>query len=405
MIFIYSTMSNNVRKQNRPELSGPQNRPRALYIHVPFCIRKCRYCDFYSIPYREDHAGAFVSAAGEELAQRAECLATPLESVFVGGGTPTALGPKLLGSLLSNVGNLIDARTEFTVEANPCTIGRETAEILAACGANRVSLGVQSFNADELSLLGRLHNPQHIAPAAAILREAGISNISLDLIYGIPKQTPESWNSSLAGAFDLAPEHLSCYALGFEPDTPLHADLLAGRVREMDDSRQRACYEAAIAAATAAGMEHYEISNFARPQRQCGHNLTYWHNQPYLGIGPAAAGYVAGIRRTNRPNLREYISAIRDGREPPATSEKLTGRAEMAETLMLGLRLIRGIDRTTFRNRFGRDALDAFPRSMQRYAELGALVITSSRIRLAAEYLFVADTILADILAEANTPE
>ena len=403
---MYSKASSGNRKGNcgRPEpgpAGGEQSqRPRALYIHVPFCIAKCRYCDFYSLPFSEDQAGAFIKAAAAELSVRAECLALPLRSVFVGGGTPTVLGPALLGALLSLVGDFVDAQTEFTVEANPCTVNGRVVRTLAAHGVNRVSLGAQSFDCGELKLLGRRHVPGQVNQATAMLRDGGITNVGLDLIYGIPGQRPAAWASSLDRALGLAPSHLSCYALSFEPGTPLHAELLAGRLTEMADSAQRACYDAAIEAATKAGLGHYEISNFARPAMQCRHNLTYWHNEPYLGIGPAAASYVAGSRRTNSPDLQQYVMSLLDGRLPPATAERLAGRAAMAETLMLGLRLTQGIDRNGFKSRFGRDPLEAFPGSIGRYANTGALIVSESAIRLAREYLFVADTILADILAE-----
>jgi oxygen-independent coproporphyrinogen-3 oxidase len=372
-----------------------------LYVHVPFCVGKCRYCDFYSVTFSADSAGEFVNAAAAELAVTAECLDPPLASVFVGGGTPTVLGPALAGSLLSLVDGFIDSATEFTVEANPCTVSREIADVLAAAGVNRVTLGVQSFHRDELALLGRRHVPQQIRKATSLLRQAGITNIGYDLIYAIPGQTPASWRSSLDRALELAPAHLSCYALSFEAGTPLADDLLAGRVREMDEADQKACYDTAIEAALGAGMEYYEISNFARPAMRCRHNLTYWHNEPYLGIGPAAASYVAGARRTNAPDLPAYVAALRDGRPPPATVEKLSGRQAMAEALMLGLRLTQGVARKDFKSRYGQDPVAAFPQSIGRYVDLGAMAVSARSIQIAREYLFVADTILADILAEA----
>ncbi|MHC4981934.1 MAG: radical SAM family heme chaperone HemW [Planctomycetota bacterium] len=400
-------MSDPSRKENRKS-SAPRPAPQdsapsggALYIHVPFCVRKCRYCNFYSIPVSEGPAESYLKAAEAELRAWADSLVLPLRSVFVGGGTPTALGSELLRALLSLVSELIDAATEFTVEANPGMLDGRIGHALAAQGVNRVKLGVQSFNAKELKVLGRLHSPGQVAQAAALLRKVGITNLGMDLIYGIPGQTAASWSFSLRQALQLAPAHLSCYALSFEPGTPLQADLRAGRVAEMSDSRQKACYQAAMEAAAAAGMEHYEISNFARPALRCLHNLTYWRNEPYLGIGPAAASYVAGVRRKNLPDLEEYTTALLNGHLPPATTEELTGRAGMAETLMLGLRLIEGIDRNDFRRRFGEDPVEAFPRSIGRYAEIGALIVSTSRVRLAKEHLFVADAILADIIGEA----
>jgi oxygen-independent coproporphyrinogen-3 oxidase len=242
-----------------------------------------------------------------ELGLRAGALAAPLASVFVGGGTPTALGGELLAELLAPLGEWIDEETELSVEANP---GALDEGVVAAClrgGANRVNLGIQSFHDKELRLLGRIHSPEQARRAAEMLRAAGLGNLGMDLIYGIPGQTPASWAASLAEALALGPEHLSCYALSFEEGTPLGRDLRAGRVEEMDAAAQEACYRHAIAAAGECGLEHYEISNFARAGRQCRHNLTYWRNEPYLGIGPGATSYVGGVRRTNAADLEAYV--------------------------------------------------------------------------------------------------
>lgn len=387
-------------KENQDEVSLRQ--AGALYLHVPFCLSKCRYCDFYSVLFDRELGRRFVQAAAAELSANTDCLDVPLASVFVGGGTPTALGGELLGELLSAVKGLIDEKTEFTVEANPGTINQGLAEVLVANGVNRLSVGVQSFHTQELRLLGRTHSPAQARQAVALGRRAGVKNISLDLIYAVPNQTLASWKSSLAQALGLGTEHLSCYALSLEPGTPLGQESLAGRLGEMDESLQKACYFAAVAATRRAGLGHYEISNFARPGAECMANLTYWRNEPYLGIGPAATSYIAGVRRTNRPELKSYISAISRGARPPATSEQLTGPKHMAETVILSLRLTQGVDRAAFTGRFGLDAADAFPQSIARYADLGAIVITPSHIRLSEGFLFVSDTIFADILAEAG---
>ena len=379
----------------------PPGKAAALYVHVPFCVRKCRYCDFYSRPYADAAARQYLGAVLPELHRQRRHLTHPLASAYIGGGTPTSLDPELLHELLSAVRPLVGEATEFSVEANPCTLTPPIADALAACGVNRVTLGAQSFEAAELETLGRSHTADETATATRRLRRAGIGSLGLDLIYGIPGQTVESWGRSLAAALALRPAHLSCYALSFEPGTPLEADLRAGRVREMDEAEQRACYAAAIKAAGSAGLEHYELSNFARPGRRCVQNLAYWHNQAYVGVGPGAASFLNGRRWTNRPDLAAYVAALGNGRLPPAESERLTGRSAMAEALMLALRLIEGADRRAFAARYGGDPVQAFPLCLARYADLGAVIITSSHVRLAPEALFVADTILADLLAEA----
>lgn len=369
----------------------------ALYVHVPFCASKCRYCDFFSVPLDRAWAGQYVRAVEAELAGRCQCLARPVGSVFVGGGTPTVLGPELLGQLLRAVGPFLGRETEFTVEANPGTVSRDMAELLAAGGVNRVSMGAQSFAGDELATLGRMHTPGEIEQAITLLRQAGITNLSLDLIYGIPGQDRRSWHRSVARAIDLQPAHLSIYGLTFEKDTPLWRDLQAGLTAELDDESQREYYYDAIQMATTAGFEHYELSNLAMPDRRCEHNITYWRNLPYLGIGPGAASYVDGVRRTNKPDLPGYVEAIRAGGLPPAEAERLTGRRAMAEALMLGLRLADGVNRRDFRLRYGQDPLDAFAMSIGQHQRLGSVKVTADSISISHDYLFVSNSIIGDI--------
>ncbi|MGC9454405.1 MAG: radical SAM family heme chaperone HemW [Phycisphaerae bacterium] len=389
-------MCDHTCKEN--QTAGPV--ASALYIHVPFCRRKCRYCDFYSVPVNEAVCEAFVSAAAREFERRHDRLASPLRSVYVGGGTPTALPLDLLERLLGLTGELVGESTEFTVEANPQTVSEELARVLADAGVNRVSVGAQSFNERELRLLGRIHGPDDIGRACENVRRAGIENINLDLIYGIPLQGLSEWSRTLEAALGMAPQHLSCYALSFAPGTPLEADLRAGRVSEAEDSVQRRQYEAARAAAVQAGLNQYELSNFARDGRECVHNITYWKNRPYAGIGPAAASYIDTVRSTNTPGLENYVRSLLCGEDPPASTERLRGRTRAAEAVMLALRMTQGIDRDEFKSTYGLDVVEGFPRTVSRYCADGYLLVTPQRIRLAPRAYFVADTILADFLGE-----
>ncbi|MBS3735023.1 MAG: radical SAM family heme chaperone HemW [Phycisphaerae bacterium] len=382
------------------------DRPRgpadALYVHVPFCAAKCGYCDFYSLPHDAGRARHYLDALAAELHLRCRRLRRPLESIYVGGGTPTCLAPEALDELLGLPGAWIGPHTEFTVEVNPGTLDDATAAQLVSAGVNRVTVGAQSFEQEELEQLGRSHSATDIARAVTALHRAGMDNVALDLIYGIPRQTPASWRRTLDAALAIDPSHLSVYALSYEPQTPLAAARDAGRVVAMDDETQRDCYDEAIATATAAGLDHYELSNFARPNRTCRHNLTYWLNRPYIGLGPAAASYVDGVRSVNEADLAAYTAALTRGETPPHASERLTGRAAMAEALMLGLRLIEGVGRRRFADRYGTDPLDALPYSIGRHVRCGALALTPDRLRVSPAALFVCDTIFADILAEAR---
>jgi len=393
-------MSSASFKENSCPPSG--ERIAALYVHVPFCSRKCRYCDFYSRPFEAGLGEQFVQGARNELGASMDKLSRPLTSVYFGGGTPTALGSELLDELLRSVRELLGPKTEFTVEANPETLDARTAQTLARAGVNRVSVGVQSFDAGELAVLGRSHDVRQVYSSVGELRAAGISDISLDLIYGIPTQTLDTWKHSLRCATQMPIDHLSCYALSFEPGTPLHRAWKNGEVSAVGEEAQRECYYTAIGVAEAAGLEHYEISNFARPQHRCEHNLTYWRNRPYLGIGPSAASYVEGRRSRNLPDLDGYLVGTLKGEGPPCESERLTGRARIAEELILNLRLIEGVDRKAFTERFALDCVSAFPQSIKRHQRLGSLVVTPERIRVDREALFVSDSVLADIISEAR---
>ena len=328
-------------------------------------------------------------------------LSRPIESIYVGGGTPTALSETLLCELLAGLAGLVEENTEFTVEANPATINDQIASLLVQSGVNRVSLGAQSMVSQELQILGRVHSPAKVGLAVQSLRNAGIENLSLDLIYGIPSQSAQSWEYSLEHILSLEPDHLSCYSLSFASGTPLGDDLTAGRVSEMDEQLQRDCYYYAIDRIAGAGLQQYEISNFARDGMESRLNLTYWNNRPYLGIGPGAASYVDGVRRTNAADLDAYVSAWQADLQPPASRECLVGRHQMAEALMLGLRLTKGLSRKQFAQRYGQDPIAAFPQTFAKYESIGAVKVDESLIRISPEALFVSDAILADILSEA----
>ncbi len=337
-----------------------------------------------------------------ELDRQAAALTRPAETAFIGGGTPTVLGDDLFGQLISAVGSLCGPETEFTVEANPNSLSERTLASMAAGGVNRLSIGVQSFVDEELAFLGRRHDAKGARGAIARAEAAGFANLTIDLIYGLPGQDLAHWRRSLESAIDTPVQHISCYCLSIEPDTPMGRDLADGRFSPADDEHQRRCYDLAIDLLDDAGLAQYEISNFARSGRQCRHNLTYWRNASYVGVGPSAVSYVAGSRVANTPSLAEYVQRVRADADPSDGAERLTGRMLMAETLMLGLRLRAGIDRAGFAGRFGTDPSEAFPASLEQYNRLGILEITQDTIALTRNGLFVSDSVFADIIAEAD---
>jgi oxygen-independent coproporphyrinogen-3 oxidase len=321
------------------------------------------------------------------------------ETVYVGGGTPTLLPPSLLARLLHACRNAASRQiAEFTVEANPETFGPHVARVLAEAGVNRLSLGAQSFDPTELRTLDRTHSPQHVQRAATLCRDYHLDNLNLDLIFAIPGQTLESWQASLAAAVNLGPDHISCYALSFEPGTRLYNQWRSGHLTRVDEDLEADMYETAIEFLSAEGYRHYEISNFARPGKECRHNLTYWRNEPYLGVGPSAAGYVDGLRYKNLSDLTAYSAAVNAGRLPRQEQERLDPDRQARETAMLALRLTDGLSRADFARRFDRDPEEFFADAVRKNAADGLLEVTDDAIRLTRRGLLLADMVIRDFL-------
>jgi oxygen-independent coproporphyrinogen-3 oxidase len=377
---------------------------QALYVHVPFCRVRCGYCDFFSELYRPAVVEPFLEALSKELAAHTARWKPRLNTIFVGGGTPTMLPAEPLQRLLESCTTAApNDSAEFTVEANPATIDAQKAAVLAAVGVNRASMGAQSFNPAELSVLERTHRPQQVRETMAICRSAGVRSISLDLIFAIPGQDLDSWLASLDQAIALEPEHISCYGLTYEPGTRLHARLAAGEVTAVDPDLEADMYEAAIDRLAAAGFAQYEISNFARPGQQCRHNLVYWRNEPYIGAGPSAAGYVGGERYKNVADVSEYVRRVVTGADPRAETERLSMEKSAGETTMLALRTTEGLNRARFAERFGQDPVAWFGqrdggRAITQNVAEGLLELTPEAMRLTRRGMLLANKVMADFL-------
>jgi oxygen-independent coproporphyrinogen-3 oxidase len=392
---------------------SPASPVAALYVHVPFCRNICGYCDFYKVPLRADLAAATVDALLTELHQAAGERPLALRTVFFGGGTPTELPTGLLERLVEACGSY-RAREgatpapsapaqelqawEFTVEANPATVTDEKAGVLRAAGVNRISMGAQSFDHEELRFLDRTHRPEQVVESVALCRRHGFAAINLDLIFGAAGQTVATWTDSLRRAIDLGVEHLSCYALTYEEGTTLYRRLQTGRVLQMDNDLEADLYEVAMDYLAAAGFGQYEISNYARPAFECRHNLVYWHNQPHLAIGPSACGYVDGVRYRNVPDVRQYVDAIHAGRRPRVSEERLDAAQAARETAMLALRLNAGLDRAAFGARFGVEAVDFFRAALAQTVPEGLVEVTPTAIRLSRRGRLLGDSVMATFL-------
>ncbi|WP_207712833.1 radical SAM family heme chaperone HemW [Desulfofundulus sp. TPOSR] len=375
----------------------------SLYIHVPFCIRKCRYCDFVSYAYDPEAARRYRVALLREMALYQERLAPQerrLQTIFIGGGTPTCLPEEDLAAILEGCSRYFQwlSGVEVTVEANPGTVDLPKLKALRYAGVNRLSLGVQTCSDRFLKLLGRVHDFTQAVEAVQLARRAGFDNLNLDLIFAIPGQTMADWQHCLDKILALQPEHISAYSLQIEEGTPLARAVAEGRVLPCDEETELAMYQEVINFLAARGYEHYEISNFARPGYRCRHNLTYWHNEPYLGLGPAAHSYLGDGRFYNTGSLEEYEARLLSGELPVAGREKLSRATMMAETVFLGLRLIEGLDLEKFAARFGKNIEEVFGEQVKKLSSLGLVEICSNRLRLTSRGLPLANAVFREFV-------
>ncbi len=381
----------------RPELTI-----KGAYLHVPFCFHKCHYCDFYSIVDNLDRQEAFTNRLITELQAAAEWVRTPLETVFIGGGTPTLLRPLLWERLLASMKATLPIAEagEFTVEANPETVTDELAAILVAGGVSRMSIGAQSFDERHLKTLERWHDPANVARSIEILRNAGIDNINLDLIFGVPGQTVNQWRSDLNAAITLHPTHVSCYGLMYEHNTPLTRRMESGEIKPVDQDIEAAMYDTTIDVLGDAGYEHYEISNWSRggDATRCRHNLLYWRNNNWLALGPSASGHCSGMRWKNVARLGDYLES---SHLPPIVDvEHVDEPTRAGESFMLGLRLIGGLPMTEVKSLLARsgDRASARTSAIERHSEGGLLEVRQDRLRLTRRGLLLANTVLVDLV-------
>jgi oxygen-independent coproporphyrinogen-3 oxidase len=387
--------------------------PLSVYIHIPFCAVRCAYCDFNSYAGLEMLMPAYMEAVRQELVQVGQGLPqgparsgdphlAEVHSVFFGGGTPSLLPPESIEATLQTLrgGFAVAEDCEITLEANPGTVGRQDLERLRRAGVNRLSLGAQSAQPDELRLLDRAHTFDDVAAAVEQARRSGFDNVNLDLIYGLPWQRSEAWDDTLRRTIDLRPDHLSLYALSLEHGTPLRAWVERGLVAAPDPDRAAKMYQAACGRLHEAGFVQYEISNWARdgdgrresdlPAFACRHNVQYWRNRPYLGIGAGAHGYALDWRYANVLSPKVYIERIREGGSSAAPCSSAVAErtridlpTEMDETMLLGFRLTReGIRWSGFRDRFAEDAEGRYGPRLRRLEADGLIERGPDVIRL-----------------------
>ena len=370
---------------------------RAAYVHVPFCRHHCGYCNFTVLAGHDDLVDPFLEALGRELA----LLEQPREvdTLFFGGGTPTHLDEDQLSRLLELVGDWfpLAAGGEFSIEANPADLTKEKTRLLADQGVTRISLGSQSFDDQKLTLLERDHRAADVFKAFELARKY-MQSVSLDLIFAAPGETLDAWQRDVQQAIDLAPDHLSTYGLTFEKGTTFWNRLSHDELQEVDDETQRSMYLDAIDAITAAGYEHYEVSNFARPGHRCRHNEVYWTGGSYYAAGPGAARHHEGRRETNHRSTTTWMNRLRQGDSPVAESETLSAEEIARERTVFGLRRLEGIDLDEIQTQTGCDLNVLLGDSLQRHLDAGRLVCDGRRLQLSREGLLVSDAIWPDFL-------
>jgi oxygen-independent coproporphyrinogen-3 oxidase len=371
--------------------------PRAAYVHVPFCAHHCNYCDF-AVTAGNDH---LIDLYLEALAQELMTLGQPepVETLFIGGGTPTHLAPGQLARLLAELDRWLplQAGCEFSIEANPGTLTEEKVRVLVEHGVNRLSLGGQSFQPEVLRVLERDHGPDDIVRAVELGKKHGVQ-VGLDLIFGVPGQTVNEWTDDLNRALAVGPDHLSTYGLTYEKGTRLWKQRERGELHPLDEETELAMYASAIDTLETAGFEQYEISNFARPGCRCRHNETYWANESYFGFGVGAARYVDGRRELNTRDTQGYIRKVLSGEVPTFQSESLGPEERARETMAVQLRRSRGIAKSEFQVQTGYALNAVAGESIQRLVDQRLLSDDGENIALTRRGKYVADTAIESLL-------
>ncbi|MFH0764723.1 MAG: radical SAM family heme chaperone HemW [Candidatus Omnitrophota bacterium] len=339
----------------------------SLYIHIPFCGRKCVYCNFYSSIYDKDAASSYIDV----LSAQAEKIEIQPSTIYAGGGTPTVLDIALFEKLLKSLERFSKSAAEFTVEVNPESLDAGKLRMLSDYGVGRLSIGVQSLDEKKLKKLGRLHTAAKARESISLAVKAGFKNISVDLIFGVWGEDIESWNSQLGEAARLPVTHVSCYELTYEKGTPLFAALANKSVTPLEDDVTAGMYEAAIDRLSPGGFKQYEVSNFAKPGFECKHNLNYWDNNPYIGLGASAVSYIGGVRSKFVSDVKEYTRRFQKGKSLIESSEKLSPARRAKETAAIKIRTRTGIDFGWFRDRTGYDFCELEKRALPNLIENG----------------------------------
>ena len=377
-----------------------------IYIHLPFCLRKCKYCDFNSYPDKLDLIDDYIYAVVSEIRNPKSEIRNGISSIYFGGGTPSLVSPEHIRRLISALTPKPN-EIEITLEANPGTVDLEKLKQYQQAGINRISFGIQTFDDLVLEAMGRVHQVQDNFASYQFAREAGFDNISFDLIFGYPGQTLESWKETIEQTIALRPEHISAYGLTIEPDTKLYQEVQLGETQPIDEEIELDMYQFAIKQLKQAGYIHYEISNFALPGpdqrslgvvgRKCQHNLNYWNDSDYLGFGTSAHSYLNGERYWNIDSPEEYIQRIKQGQSPVIGRERLEGKQKMAEYAMLTLRTNQGVDIKKFYDKFQQEFTEVFKSDLPDLFASGLLIQNNQHILLTEKGILLSNEVFSQL--------
>lgn len=375
---------------------------KGMYIHIPFCHQICFYCDFNKVFFKDQPVDAYIESIGKELAlwKQEGALDHPLETVFLGGGTPTALTPEQLERLLELIHQYVPMveGVEWSSEANPDELTREKMEVLYKGGVNRLSMGVQTFDQDLLKRLGRTHANDDVLRAVETAREVGFANISFDLMYGLPGQTMAQWDETLERAFAFGMPHFSAYSLIIEPKTVFYNLMVKGKLNTVTEDLEGDMYERLMDEMEKHGLHQYEISNFAKPGHESRHNLLYWDNEEYIGVGAGAHGYVKGVRYSNHGPLKKYMEPLESGERPVLDATQVSVKAQMEEEMFLGLRKTAGVDIAHFEEKFGAPLEKVYGEILRSETAKGNLAIEQGRVKLTHKGRFVGNEVFEQFL-------
>ena len=373
-----------------------ENSPMEIYIHIPFCIRKCDYCDFLSGPSGPEEQADYVQALLREIQAVEEGEGRSVSSIFIGGGTPSVLDERLLGDILREIRNRfkMEEDAEITIEVNPGTANIGKLQAYREMGINRLSIGLQSPEDRELKILGRIHNYGQFLETYQEARTVGFDNINIDLMSAIPDQTYEGWVKNLRTVAELEPEHISAYSLIVEEGTPF----AARKLNLPDEDTEYNMYEATVQILKEYGFEQYEISNYARKGRECRHNVGYWTRQDYLGFGLGASSLYGKERFANTADMKKYLENSKNPEKIREKEPSLTREDEMAEFMFLGLRMTKGISKADFQRCFGCTIESVYGEVLEKYESMELLLEKGGRIFLSREGIHVSNSIMAEFL-------